>query len=362
MNIMSTASAIKKLSSVPDASNKTKQLFIAGVGAVGGTLLKQVYTAKNRLPQSVAGICNSKRCLWYDDAFENYTPSDLLKGKPKNWDEIIGKLKSLPGGVIFADATGSPEVAKLYAELLKSGIHVVTPSKLANSGTQEHYRELHNIAGSNGVQFLYETNVGAGLPVIHSIKNMIDTGDEILEISGVLSGTMTYIFSELDKGEPFSKTLIKARNLGYAEPDPRDDLSGEDVARKFLILARTVGLEIEREEIEVENLVPEFLKNADSATFLNELNQFDEEWAARFKHENAKGYTVRYTGRLKNGRVEVGTEAVPISSPLGQLTGTNNLVVIKSRRYNDQPLIIQGPGAGKEVTAAGVLGDILSIR
>lgn len=329
---------------------------------MGGNLLKQVNSLKGRLPLTVAGICNSKRCRWFEEPAENLNTAFLNGGQPKEWQQILQKLKQLPEKeVIFVDATGSTEVALLYGELLKAGIHVVTPSKLANTGKLAAYRQLHETAAENGVQFLYETNVGAGLPIIHSIKNMIETGDEIVEIRGVLSGTMTYIFSELDKGALFSQAVAKARTLGYAEPDPRDDLSGEDVARKFLILARTIGLQTERDELSVENLVPESLRSVSGSRFLEQLHQTDDHWRRRFEKEKQNGRTLRYTGLLKNDSVTVGVEPVPINSPFGQLTGTNNLVEIKSRRYYDQPLIIQGPGAGREVTAAGVLADICSI-
>ncbi len=342
---------------------KVKKLFIAGVGAVGSTLLKQVTRNGSAKSLRVLGVCNARHVLWYDRSQSEYSLNDLLRGPDKNWDAIIDKLASYPErSVVFIDATGDADVARLYPQLLENKIHVVTPSKLANTQSQEDFNTLHYTAGKNGVEFLYETNVGAGLPIIYAIKNLQFTGDEILELSGVVSGTMTYLFSELDKGNSFSKSVIKARRLGYAEPDPRDDLSGEDVARKFLILARICGLKIERDELDVESLIPEQLKDVDSATFLEELNQYDEIWEKKRTKAAEKGETLRYTGSLKNGKIKVGIESVSTSSAIGQLNGTNNLIRIKSRRYFDQPLVIQGPGAGKDVTAAGVLADILSIR
>lgn len=346
----------------PQKAAKVKKLFIAGVGAVGNTLLKQVSRYNGDQNLRILGVCNTRHVQWYDHSPKEYLLNDLLRGPAIDWEEIINKLVSYDEkSVVFVDTTGSHEVAALYLKLLKNKIHVVTPSKLANTQSQETFDLLHYTAAENGVDFLYETNVGAGLPVIYPIKNLIFTGDKILELSGVVSGTMTYLFSELDKGNSFSEAVIQARALGYAEPDPRDDLSGEDVARKFLILARICGLQIERNQLEVESLIPKELQVVDSATFLEKLHRFDSFWMDKLLEANQKGETLRYTGLLKNGKIKVGIESVPKASALGQLNGTNNLICIKSRRYYDQPLIIQGPGAGKEVTAAGVLADILAI-
>lgn len=336
-----------------------KKLFLAGTGAVGGTFLKQI----SQFPSyRVLGVCNSRNVRWLEQGEHSLPDLALHRGDERNWDAIVRKLASYEkGSVIFVDATGSPDVAELYTDLLSLGIHVVTPSKLANTRSQEQFDHLHETARKNGTEFRYETNVGAGLPVIRTINSLIESGDRIMEISGVVSGTMTYLFSQLDKGESFSSSVIRARTLGYAEPDPRDDLSGEDVARKFLILARISGLRLEREEMEVESLIPSFLKEVDSATFLERLQEADSEWQERIEAARSRGEVLRYTGILKNGKVRVGLQEVPKGSPVGALGGTNNLIQIKSRRYLDQPLIIQGPGAGKEVTAAGVLSDVLRI-
>lgn len=357
---MSQLKAFKKATA--DQAKQVKKLFIAGVGAVGSTLLKQVSVNGHQKTMRVLGVCNRRHVLWYDHTQSDYSLTQLLKGPEKNWDTIINKLSSYDkGSVIFVDATGSLETTEIYPQLLKEKIHVVTPSKLANTQSQESFELLHRMAKNYDVQFLYGTNVGAGLPIVNSIKSLIQTGDEIVEISGVLSGTMTYLFSELDKGNSFSESVIKARSLGYAEPDPRDDLSGEDVARKFLILARICGLKLERDDLNVESLIPGPLKEVDSATFLEELSKFDKDWSQKISETDQNGQRLRYVGVLKNGKINIGIKAFPKNSSIGQLTGTNNLVQIKTKRYFDQPLIIQGPGAGKEVTAAGILGDILTI-
>jgi len=356
---MSHLQAIKKSTTPYSKPKPVKKIFIAGVGAVGCTLIQQL---EKQPSLRIVGICNSRRVQWFNNGKANYAHDDLQKAPDKNWEQILKKLISFKqGSVIFVDATGSPEVSDLYPELFENGIHVVTPSKLANTQSQETFDKLHEISVKNNVEFHYETNVGAGLPVVNTVKNLISSGDKILEISGVVSGTMTYLFSELEKGATFSETVNKARTLGYAEPDPRDDLSGEDVARKFLILARICGIKIERDEVSVESLIPNHLKKVESTQFLKELKESDSHWNERIQNEAENGRVLRYTGKLKDGKISVGIESVPKLSALGSLTGTTNLITIRTKRYNDQPLTIQGPGAGKEVTAAGVLADLLKI-
>ncbi|MEX0994654.1 MAG: hypothetical protein WD599_03940 [Balneolaceae bacterium] len=365
---MATSTAIKLFNLQTDmpGTRKKARIFLAGVGAVGGTLIKQLSRLQHPLYEfEITGACNSTRVLWQEqEDFNDFSPEDLPAGEPKSWESILRKLKSRGDqehSVIFVDATGSEEVARLYLDLLEAGIHVVTPSKLANTGDQAYFNELQKAASKNGVRYLYETTVGAGLPVIKSIRELLEAGDEIIEISGVVSGTMTYLFDRLENGIAFSKAIVSARGLGYAEPDPRDDLSGEDVARKFLILARTCGLAIDREEVEVESLIPEPLEDVDSTTYLESVSEYDAHWTTRIQNELAENRTLRYVGNLKNGRIKVGIQSVEKKSPLGQLTGTNNLFQIKTGRYFDQPLVIQGPGAGKEVTAAGILSDIQKV-
>lgn len=344
-------------------AKKVMKIFIAGVGAVGSTLLKQIAGFQPDGNQiRVIGVCNSKHMLWFDRSQQNYSLRSLLRGPVRDWEEIMEKLSAYEkGSVVFVDTTGNQEVSDLYVRLLSNHIHVVTASKLANTRTQQEYDHLHKTARINGSRFLFETNVGAGLPIIETIQNLLITGDVIQEISGVLSGTMTYLFSELDQGRSFSKAVIKARALGYAEPDPRDDLSGEDVARKFMILARICGHRLEREDLEVESLIPEELRDVDATDFLENLHKYDTLWAGKVTEASEKGQRLRYTGKLVNGKITIGVEPVPADSSIGRLTGTNNLIQIKSSRYSDQNLVIQGPGAGKEVTAAGVLADILKI-
>lgn len=336
-------------------------LFVAGTGAVGQTLLNQL---KNIEPDGIRfrllGVCNSRKALWDDKGLTFDSGLDWSKSDDTNWDRLTAKLtQPFRNNLIFIDATGSEEVARLYPEFFSNGIHIVTPSKLANTFEQSFFDRLQALITKNNTSFRFETTVGAGLPVISTLEDLQSGGDQINEISGVVSGTMTYIFNQLEKGIAFSEAIIEAREQGYAEPDPRDDLSGEDVARKFLTLARIVGLKIERDDLEVESLIPEELQEVDQNTFLEELHQYDNDWKQRIQAAQESNETLRYTGQLKGGKINIGIKSVAKDSPLGQLEGTDNLIQIFSSLYHQTPLIIQGAGAGKKVTAAGVLSDIL---
>ena len=360
---MSNLSPLSSKLLVPEDKAEKTDIFIAGIGAVGGTLVRQIKDLSDSASFHIIGVCNSSRVVWFDaDDKPAINSNTLAKGRSKNWPNIIEKLSRFNGrDVIFVDATGDQEVANLYLKLFEKGIHVVTPSKLANTRNQVYFNLLQKTAKENSVKFLYETNVGAGLPVIKTVRDLVTSGDVITEISGVLSGTMTYIFSQLDAGHSFSKTVLKARQLGYAEPDPRDDLSGEDVARKMMILARVSGFSVEREELSVESLTPDELKDVDSGTFLERLSEFDTAWKEKFDRLRERGKTLRYLGSMNKEKITVGLKELDINSPIARLQGTNNIIQIHTKRYDHQPLIIQGPGAGKEVTSAGLLADIRQI-
>jgi len=336
-------------------------LFIAGNGAVGSVLLEKL---KQAHPEGIRfrllGICNSRKTLWNEQGVDLQGKLDWQKAKPTNWKQICQQLTDPKRhNLIFVDATGDQQIAELYAELLQNGVHIVTPSKLANTLEQSYFDSLQSLTDQKNSSFRYETTVGAGLPVISTIQDLQKSGDTIHKISGVVSGTMTYLFNQLEQGVLFSKAITDARQKGYAEPDPRDDLSGEDVARKFLTLARTLGLKIEREELQVESLIPAELRDVNRQTFLERLSEYDQEWFQRIKEAKDNNKTLRYTGRLMDGEITIGIESVAVDSPLGQLKGTDNLIQIYSSYYETTPLVIQGAGAGKEVTAGGVLSDIL---
>ncbi len=339
-------------------------LFIAGVGAIGSTLLQQIDELNfEGFNMKIVGACNSRSVIWDVDGLDPTRVIDQLEdGQPLAWQEIINWLaEDYHYNTVFVDATGSEEVARYYEQLLKQDIHIVTPSKLANTFDQDYYDQLHKLIHENNVYYEYETTVGAGLPLLETLSDLMNAGDQIRSISGVVSGSLNYILDELEKGTPFSKAVRRAREKGYAEPDPRDDLSGEDVARKFLILARITGQKIERSELNVESLIPDELSDVDSDTFLDNLKKYDHHWKERMEDAVERNHTLRFVGTYRDGEISVGIREVPRESSLGSLSGTDNLIQIQSRRYPDNPLIIQGPGAGKEVTAAGVLADILKI-
>lgn len=342
---------------------KTISIFVAGIGDVGSTLIEFINNLNHPLYQlNIVGYCNSKKLVWQPE--ENPINKEIIAENliPYQLDELIDKLISTDTeNLIFADVTGSSHVAKKYLKLLQNNIHIATSSKIANTLSQEYFDALITTSRSNNVLFEYETNVGAGLPIIATIKSLIDSGDEITKITGVVSGTMTFIFNKLQKGIAFSDIIEQAKKDGYSEPDPRDDLSGEDVARKFLILARTCGYKFERSDLEVESLIPSDLEEIELSDFFDNLPQYNNHW----KNKNSKALVnnkhLRYVGTFTQNGIKIGIEEVAANSPIGALKGTDNLVQIYTQRYSSNPLIIQGPGAGKEVTAAGLLADIIKI-
>ncbi len=363
---MTTIHAIKQNRAPVKSKRVRAGIFLAGIGTVGGAFAEQV----NRLESKefdfrFLGICNSRETAWNktDVPINGKIQSLFAENRIKtNWNNIVTQLEqSDEKNLIFVDATGSEEVARYYVRILRAGIHIVTPSKLANTFEQEFYNRLHEISAENGTHYRYEATAGAGLPVIESIRRLRETGDIICKISGVVSGTMTYLFSQLEQGRSFGDVIREAAEKGYAEPDPRDDLSGEDVARKLIILARTAGFYVNRTDFGSEDLTPESLKSVTKEEFLAQADIANEYWSNRISAAKERGNVLRYTGTLSGGKIEVGVSEVPASSPLGTLRGTDNQIQIYTDFYDEYPLIIQGPGAGRDVTAQAVLGDVLDV-
>ncbi|MTI87129.1 MAG: hypothetical protein FH748_04085 [Balneolaceae bacterium] len=358
--------SLKKIDSALDSKITKKKkipVFIAGIGAVGGTLLSQIHELNHpKYDLEIQGACNSSFTQWNPDFHELLNDHRIDEGDLTNWEKIPEKIiDKNPGNLIFIDATGSEVVARQYENLLSHGVHIATPSKRANSFEQSYFEKLSFLNNTDRAYYRYETAVGAGLPVISTINNLLDSGDEVTEIAGVVSGTMTYIFTQLQNGLPFSQIVREAREKGYSEPDPRDDLSGEDVARKFLILARTCGYTFERDQLRVDTLVPEKLIELSTQDFLNKLPEYDGHWKNRNTKALVNNKKLRYVGRFTPEGISVGIDQVNGDSPLGGLSGTDNLIQIYTKRYSESPITIQGPGAGKAVTAAGLLGDIIKI-
>lgn len=340
------------------------RLFVAGTGTIGKEFIRQTGKLKDQsIDLSIIGACNSKKTIWNPAGLTEKNFNTLEEtGIPTNWEIIAGHLiGEYPYRTVFVDATGSSEAAKFYDRLLEAGIHIATPSKRAITFEQSYFDKLLRFANSNQTQFFFETAVGAGLPVLQTLRDLLASGDKIMKISGVVSGTMTYLFGQLEQGKSFGQAVRNAKELGYSEPDPRDDLSGEDVARKFMILARASGFRVEREDVAVENLTPPELAGSTTESFLKRISDYDEEWKLKVDQASQNGNVLRYVGEMNEGNINIKTQAVPRESPLGSLKGTDNQIIIHTLHYKESPIIVQGPGAGKEVTAAGLLSDVQKI-
>lgn len=362
---MSTSQTISSSHQTTSRTTAPLSLYLAGAGSVGTALLYQLSELADEMQRPhLVGACTSTRAAWTPP---HPTPSavqhHIQHGNTLDWSVVLNRLiEDVPRPLVFVDATGSSDVADHYATLLEAGIHVVTPSKLANSRSQQAFDRLHTLAVEHNGQYRYETTVGAGLPVLRTLRDLRATGDRIQTIRGAVSGTLTFIFSRMRQGSSFSAAVEAAIGKGYTEPDARDDLSGEDVARKFLILARTAGASIERDEVEVESLVPDTLRDMPHMAFRKNIHSVKDRWRERVEQAAANDAVLQYVGRWSPGKgIRVGVEAVPADTDFGRLDGQDNLFAITTNRYAASPLIIRGPGAGPEVTAAGVLADVLYV-
>ena len=352
-------------------SAKTISIGLIGCGTVGSTFLDQVHRQAKRLRQEfnldlrVRGIARSKHMLLAD---RNIDLGDWRDGIGASATEIDFAAfenhihaEHLPHAVII-DCTADQGIAGRYAEWLERGIHVVTPNKKAFSGDQNYYETLASSAKRGNTHYLYETTVCAALPIIRTIRDLVDTGDRIRSVQGILSGTLAYLFNVYDGSVPFSEILIQAQSSGYTEPDPRDDLSGMDVARKLTILARELGQSIEIGDFPVQNLIAKDLRDLEVDEFLRGLSKYDDEMLALYNEAKDEGKTLRYVARLtEQGEASVGLEKIAADAPFSNISSTDNIVQFVTERYATNPLVIQGPGAGPEVTASGVFGDLLKL-
>jgi aspartokinase/homoserine dehydrogenase 1 len=352
-------------------SAKTVSIGILGPGSVGGVLVEQIAAASGRLSDKfnldlrVRGIASSKKmCLGPSRIDLAAWRAQLAKGESLDIERFVEHIQTdyLPHTVLI-DCTASQEVADCYAGWLERGIHVITPNKRAHSGPAAYYHELKRICRNNSTHFLYEATVGAGLPVINTLKDLVETGDDIDNISGIFSGTLAYLFNVFDGTQPFSGIVRDARARGYTEPDPRDDLSGMDVARKAVILAREAGLDLELSDLEVESLVPPALANASVDEFLERLADFDAPMAERVGRARAAGKVLRYVADVdvRGGTARVRLQSFDTDHPFANISLTDNIVQFVTRRYSSNPLIVRGPGAGPDVTAAGIFADLLRL-
>ena len=348
---------------------KVLNLFICGVGTVGGNLISQIHSQyeelmrTRRLKLNVVGIASSKKAIFtrdgidlgnYREALENSAPSSLEHLR----DEVIGMNIF---NSVFVDCTASGDVAGLYQTFLEHNISVVAANKVAASSDYASYAKLKETALRRGVKFLFETNVGAGLPIIGTINDLRDSGDKILKIEAVVSGTLNFIFNEIAADVPFSETVRRAKQQGYSEPDPRIDLSGKDVVRKLVILAREAGYKVEQEDVEKHLFVPDEMFEGSLEEFWTNLPKLDADFETKRELLEKEHKRWRFVASMDHGKTKVSLEAVGEHHPFYGLEGSNNIVLLTTERYKEYPMLIQGYGAGAGVTAAGVFANIMSI-
>lgn len=364
----------KALNAVHDAFftqlTKTLHVFSVGTGNIGATLLQQIdaqsdfLRENNGIEVKINGIANSRKMIIDEEGIDlTQWQERINKGETSNLDEFIQKIKLLNlSNCIFVDNTASPITGTYYKELFESNVSVVTCNKIANSSSYKDYKDLKDTARRRGVDFFYETNVGAGLPIIRTLKDLMTSGDRIIKIEAILSGTISYIFNNFRGKTSFYEVVKKAHELGYTEPDPREDLSGKDFMRKMMILARDAGYEIEEKDVELGAILPESCFKAPSIDdFYEELKKSDSYFNELKEKAENENKVLRYIGKLEDGKASVNLEFVDASHPFYNLTGSDNIISFTTERYKFNPLVIKGPGAGAEVTAAGVFADLINV-
>ena len=373
--IISSHDLAKALNAVHDAFfielTKTLHAFCLGTGNIGKTLFKQLngntefLQEHNGIQVKIAGISNTRKMVFNADGISLDSWEDTLQASDEKADlrEFITRMKSmnLPN-CVFIDNTASPKPIEFYEEAFKSNISVVTCNKIGNSASYSQYKTFRDTARSHGVDFFYETNVGAGLPIIRTLKDLMSSGDRVQRIEAILSGTISFIFNNFKGDANFHDVVKMAQEKGYTEPDPRDDLRGTDFMRKMLILARDAGYEMEAADVEIESMLPKACLDAQSVDDFYAALKAEDAFFANLKNEaESSGKVLRYIGKLENGKAAITLQMVDESHPFFTLSGSDNIISFTTDRYKERPLVVKGPGAGAEVTAAGVFADLINV-
>jgi aspartokinase/homoserine dehydrogenase 1 len=349
---------------------KEMHLFIAGTGLVGSSLIKQILKqqstllSEHNLKINLIGVSNSRKMLIDKKGIplDNYRETLKNSGEKGDISLFIQQMTRLNlRNSVFIDCTADEDVASRYYDILSRYVSIVTANKIACSSEQSYYQKLKSIANERGVRFMYETTVGAGLPIIKTINDLVLSGDKILKIEAVLSGTMNFIFNELSPEVPLSNAIRKAREKGYSEPDPRVDLSGTDVVRKILILAREAGYYIEKEDVNVNKFLPDNCFKGDINTFFEKVKEYDADFEKRRRKLQKQNLKWRFFATLEMGKARVELLTIGSDHPSFNLEGSNNIILLTTDRYNELPMVIKGYGAGAEVTAAGVFADLMRV-
>jgi aspartokinase/homoserine dehydrogenase 1 len=371
--VIDAAQQVRALNAIHQGFFETRKrlaLAMIGVGNVGGAVLRQLeqqrpYLLSKGFDVSVVGIANSRRFLADPDGIDLGSWKQDLRGAPDRMDpkafaRRIGEMEIT--NVALVDCTSGPAIVDAYPAFIEANLHIITPNKVANALPWRRYEALMGMLERRKRHFLFEANVGAGLPVVSTLRDLIASGDEIVRIEGILSGTLSYLFNTFDGTMPFSALVRDAHAMGFTEPDPREDLSGQDVARKLLILGRQIGLRMDLDEVKVDSLVPKALARGKyDRAFLPAFARQDAQMAERVKRAAARGNVLRYVGTLERGRASAGLKEFPQIHPIASAKGSDNVIAFTTTRYSRTPLVVQGPGAGADVTAMGVFSDILKL-
>ncbi|MGN6395544.1 MAG: bifunctional aspartate kinase/homoserine dehydrogenase I [Mucilaginibacter sp.] len=373
--IISAHDLAKALNAVHDGFftqlTKTLHAFCLGTGNIGQTLFKQLNAHSyylqehNGIQVKITGVANTRKMIFNGDgiSLDDWQQELQVNGETADLEAFVERMKgmNLPN-CVFIDNTASPNPVKFYEEVFKSNISVITCNKIGNSASYQQYKTFHDAAKQHGVDFFYETNVGAGLPIIGTLKNLMNSGDRIARIEAILSGTISFIFNNFKGGASFHDVVKEAQDKGYTEPDPRDDLSGRDFMRKILILARDAGYPMEETDIQIESVLPQACLEAQSVDDFYAALKAEDAFFADLKNKaEASGKVLRYIGKLEGGKAAITLQMVDESHPFYTLSGSDNIISFTTDRYKERPLVVKGPGAGAEVTAAGVFADLINV-